>query len=220
MPHYLPARDADLDVWALNFSTLITAAPATYGLVAADATAISNAFNSWHAAFLAATNPSTRTQGTVATKNIQKANLLTVVRGYAATIRANRAVTDANKMNLGLHVRDTQPTPIPPPVTRPVLAIARLEQGAMQLRATDEATPNRRARPVGSAGMLLFRAIGTAPVNDPGDATFLTFVGKTEAMSTFAPADNGKVATYFARWTNSKGEVGPWSQGVSGSIAA
>lgn len=220
MPGYLPQRDADLDVWALNFSTLITAAPATYGLVAADATAISNAFNSWHAAFLAATNPSTRTAGTVATKNIQKANLLTVVRGYAATIRANRAVTDASKMNLGLHVRDTSPTPNPPPSTRPVLAIARMMQGTQEVRATDEATPNRRARPIGSAGLLLYRAVGTTPVNDPEGSTFLTFVGKTSVNSQFAPADNGKVATYFARWTNSKGEVGPWSQGVSGSIAA
>jgi hypothetical protein len=28
---YLPAKDADLNLWALNFDTLLTAAPATYG---------------------------------------------------------------------------------------------------------------------------------------------------------------------------------------------
>jgi hypothetical protein len=220
MSGYLPQRDADLDTWALNFSSLITAAPATYGLAPPDAVAIATAYNTWHNAYLAASNPSTRTQATVATKNLQKANLLSVVRGYAATIRANRAVSDASKINLGLNVRDTTPTPVPPPATRPVLAIARMTQGAMEVRATDEATPNRRARPNGAAGLLLFRAIGPSPVNDPEQATFLTFVGKPEVQSTFSPADNGKIATYFARWTNSKGEVGPWSQGVSGSIAA
>lgn len=220
MSGYLPQRDAELDTWALNFSTLITAAPATYGLSAPDGVAIATAYNTFHTAYLAATNPSTRTQAAVETKNLQKANLLNVVRGYAATIRANRAVTNANKMNLGLHVRDTTPTPVPPPATRPVLAIGRMTQGSMEVRATDEATPNRRARPNGAAGLLLYRAVGTTAVNDPSEATFLTFVGKPEALSTFAPADNGKVATYFARWTNSKGEVGPWSQSVSSSIAA
>jgi hypothetical protein len=220
MSNYLPSRDADLDIWALNFSTLIAAAPITYGLVAADATAITNAFNSWHTAFLAATNPATRTVATVATKNIQKRNLLGVVRGYAATIRVNRAVTDANKLALGLHVRDTGPTPVPAPATKPVLSIARMTQGAQEIRATDEATPNKRAKPAGSAGLLIYRAIGTAPINDPEAATFMAFVGKPGIESSFTHADNGKVATYFARWTNSKGEVGPWSQGVSGSIAA
>lgn len=220
MANYLPSRDADLDTWALNFKTLIAANPTNYGLVAADATAITNAFNSWHSAYLAATNPSTRTHGTVATKNAQKASMLTVVRGYAATIRANRAVTDELKIGLGLHVADTSPTPVPPPTTKPVLAIARIDQGFQDVRATDETTPNSRARPVGSAGLLLYRAIGAAPVNDPAQAAFLTFVGKPAAQSTFTPADAGKTVTYFARWTNAKGEVGPWSQGLSASIAA
>jgi len=42
----IPSRDADLDTWLLNFKTLIAATPTNYGLVAADATAITNAFNS------------------------------------------------------------------------------------------------------------------------------------------------------------------------------
>jgi hypothetical protein len=220
MSNYLPSRDADLDTWIANFKTLIAATPTNYGLQAADGTAITNSFNSWHTAFLAATNPTTRTQATVQTKNQQKALVLSVVRGYAATIRANAAVSDALKIGLGLHIRDTQPTPVPPPSTRPVLAIAGMMQGTQDIRATDEATPNRRSKPVGSAGMLVYRAVGTAAVNDPSASTFLTFVGRTAVQSHFVSADNGKVATYFARWTNAKGEVGPWSQAVSGSIAA
>ena len=65
MTSYIPSKDAQLDDWALNFKTLIAATPTNYGLVAADATAITNAYTSWHTAFLAATNPSTRTKATV-----------------------------------------------------------------------------------------------------------------------------------------------------------
>ena len=32
--------------------------------------------------------------------------------------------------------------------------------------------------------------------------------------------DNKKIATYWGRWANSKGQVGPWSLPVSMTIAA
>ena len=39
-PTYIPAKDALFATWLENFSTLLTAAPATYGLTAPDATAV------------------------------------------------------------------------------------------------------------------------------------------------------------------------------------
>jgi len=36
----------------------------------------------------------------------------------------------------------------------------------------------------------------------------------------FQAADNGKMATYFARWANSKGDTGPWSVPFTFGIAA
>jgi hypothetical protein len=217
---YIPTRESEMDNWLNNFKTLIAASPTTYGLAVSDATAITNAYNAWHTAYQAAINPSTRTKATVMAKNDQKANVLFVVRGFVATIQANRGVSNSLKEGLGLRVHDSTPTPVPPPNTKPVLKITRIEQGFMDVAATDEATPNKRGRPQGSAGMLLYRAVGPDSVSDPAQATFLTFVGKPAVTSTFTAADRGKTATYFARWTNARGEVGPWSQGVSVSIAA
>ena len=217
---YIPAREADMDNWINNFKTLIAASPTTYGLVTADGTALTNAYNAWHTAYLAATNPTTRTKATVATKNEQKPIVLGVVRGYANTIQANNAVSDALKIGLGMKPRDTQPTPVPPPTTYPMLSISGLGQGLQNLRAADQLTPTKRARPTGSAGMLLFRTVGTAPATDPESARFLGFVTRSEYQSQFDPADNGKTATYFARWTNAKGQMGPWSPAASMPIAA
>jgi hypothetical protein len=217
---YIPSRDADLNDWLLNFKTLIAASPTTYGLVTADATAISNAYTAWNTAYQAAVNPTTRTKANVMTKNNQKAIVLGVVRGYARTIGANVAVSDALKINLGLHVRDTTPTPVPPPATFPQLTVAEPMRGVQDVRAHDSATPDRRSKPMGAAGMLVFRNIGTTAVSNPAECAFLKFISRTELVSQFDPADNGKVATYFARWTNAKGEVGPWSPAVSMPIAA
>ncbi len=215
-----PTADGPLDVWANNFKTLIAASPTTYGLVTADGTALTTAFNSWHTAYSAAVNPTTRTKATVEAKNVQKENILAVVRGYAATIRVNKAVSPELKIGLGLHVRDTAPTPVPPPSTQPLLTITEPMRGVQDLRARDSASPDRRAKPAGTAGMLLFRAVGTEAVTNPSQASFLVFSGKTDLAFEFPSTDNGKTATYFARWTNSKGEVGPWSPAASMPIAA
>jgi len=49
---YIPPTSSGLDGFAANFSTLISAAPATYGLTAGDATAIATATALYHAAYL------------------------------------------------------------------------------------------------------------------------------------------------------------------------
>jgi len=217
---WIPTKDDALDPFINNFQTLIAASPTTYSLVVGDATAITAAYTAWHAAYLAAVNPTTRTTATVATKNIQKTNVLGVVRRYGATIRANIGVSDALKIGLGLHIRDTVPTPVPPPSTMPELSIARIATGYQEVQARDEGAGAVRARPAGSVGLLLYRAVSTAPVSSAEQATFLTFVGRPTVQSNFDAADRGKFATYFARWTNARGEVGPWSNPVSACIAA
>jgi hypothetical protein len=102
----------------------------------------------------------------------------------------------------------------------PVLEIAKIGTGFQDLKARDESSGTRRARPAGSVGLLLYRAVADDAVSDPSQAQFLVFVGRPQTQATFESADRGKTATYFARWTNARGEVGPWSQPVSGCIAA
>lgn len=217
---WIPEKDGPLDTFVTNFSVLITAAPTSYGLVSADATAIASAVASYHAAFLLAVNPTTRTHATITTKNLQKANVMSVVRGYGATIRANRAVTDALKIGLGIHVRDSSPTPVPPPSTYPLLTVDSFNLGTLALHAADQDTPDRRARPVGTSGLLLFSVVGTTPATTPTGLDFNAFLTKPKFQNTFSPEDSGKTVTYFARWTNGKGELGPWSPPVSIRIAA
>lgn len=217
---FIPSRDAELEAWLLNFKTLIAASPTSYGLVTADATAIAASYAAWHAAYSAATNPTTRTHVTIAEKDAQKILTVDVVRTYSTTIRANGAVSDSLKLGLGLRIHDTLPTPIPPPSTYPLLSINGAGPLMQGLRAADQLTPTRRAKPAGSAGLLLFRAVGTAAITDPEQAGFLGFVTKAAFQSSFSSSDDGKIATYFARWTNAKGEVGPWSAPVSMRVAA
>ena len=81
-------------------------------------------------------------------------------------------------------------------------------------------TPDSPAKPFGATELQLFRTIGTAPATDPEQAQFYGKFTKNPVGVAFQPADNGKQATYFARWASRRGEVGPWSAPVSLAIAA
>ena len=57
--------DADLLAWANNFSTLINAGAAAYGLTSAQATAYGTLYTSFSSAFALVQNPATKTKVTV-----------------------------------------------------------------------------------------------------------------------------------------------------------
>jgi hypothetical protein len=212
---YIPTRDADLDLWAANFNTLITADPPRYGLVAGDATTIDGVFQTWHAAFVLASDPSTRTIVTVAAKDAAKAAMVPVLRAYAQQIKANLGVTDDDKAALGLNLDDNTQSSVPPPSTQPLIAIIAATPLQHTLRFADANTPDVRARPEGTDGLQLFRAILPAATEDHALGVFDQLVTRQPFASDFLNEDVGKVCTYFARWYNSKGEVGPWSTPIS-----
>lgn len=232
---YIPARDSTLDSWADNFQTLIAASPATYGLTAPDAVVITNAFNVWHAAYLVGgstgspptpVNPSTFTTVSVAAKNSAKFAMIIIVRSYAAQIRLNPGVTNSDKVALGLNLPNNTPSPIPVPLTFPLLSIVSAGPGTQLIRFADSATPALRAKPFGAVGMQLFRGVGVAAITDVALTNFLAQLTTQPFQASFLIGDAGKVATYFARWItrgrpvgDAAAQVGPWSAPVSQNIA-
>jgi hypothetical protein len=219
---YIPNRDADFADWSANFSTLISAAPATYGLVAADATTIAASNTSWQAAYTLAVNPVTRTPATVAAKDAARASAEAVFRPYAIRIRDNASVTDANKVALGLTIPSLVPTPIPPPTVAPVLALVSATPLVTKLgyKATGSAG---KAKPYGSIGVEIWTSIGTAAATDPVQCTYRCTATKSPFLLNHSAENIGKILTVFARFSNRSGtagiaDVGPWSASLVTTI--
>lgn len=209
---YIPAKQADLNNWASNFSTLITAAPATYGLVAADATLIAAAFNSWHTAYLLAINPSTKTPTTVAGKNTQKVNMLSILRPYAQTISLNAGVSSANKTALGVNPRTSTPTPITAPTTTPDLTAVSTSTAGTIMRWHDSiASPTSKAKPFGAICAEIAAMPSTTPVTDPNALVFQGIQTKSPFTLSLGSGDAGKIIYIAARWLTRTGLKGPWS---------
>ena len=217
---YVPAPDALFSAWLLNFSTKLTASPATYGLIAGDAVIVAAQNTAFQAAYLAAITPATRTGSTIAAKDAARATAESVVRPYAQRIKVNPAVSNAARVDIGVTVDAFPPTPIPAPTSSPVLMLmmATPLQHTMQYR--DALTPTSKAKPYGVKQLALFVTVGVAPAVDPDAALYRGGFTKSPMNIGFESSQRGKVATYFARWENGSGPGGvaargPWSDPVS-----
>ena len=223
MSTFLPSKDQDLNAWAANFDTKITATPTAYGLIAGDATAFHGLAQDFDARLAAAVNPATRTKVTIQQKEISRAALRAKARALARIVNAYPAITNAQRAELGLTVRDTIPTPIPAPATQPVVNIEGSGGGQSLLRLADETSPNRRAKPSGVFGALIYGKIG--PATDPApvtvhDAQFMGVATKTVHTVDLPSGSAGKTLWILAQWMNERGQPGPTSVVASAMIAA
>ncbi len=220
---YIPAADAGFNDWATNFSTKLTAAPTTYGLVAGDATIVAGLLTTWAAAYLAAITPATRTSATIAAKDAARASFEATVRPYAQRIRVNPTVTNLSRVTIGVTVAVFPPTPIPPPLTVPVLSLVKATPLTHQLAYADAETPLSKAKPYGAKFCQVLVTVGVAPAVDPSVANFVGGFSKSPLQITHDSGDRGKIATYFCRWQNGSGPggvgaVGPWGTPLSLTI--
>jgi hypothetical protein len=220
---YIPAKDADFNNWLTNFSTLLTASPTTYGLVAGDATAVAAVTTTWSAAYLAATNPVTRTAVTIADKDAARLAAEGLVRPLAVSVSLNGGVTNMDKTAIGVTVRVTTPTPVPPPTTQPALSLSGAVHNLTTLRYYDTSTPDAKAKPPGVRGIQIFQGIGTVPAIDPSQCQFLNDWTKSPNYVNYDGTQVGKIATFFGRWFTQSGpsgqkQFGPWSAPLSVAI--
>jgi hypothetical protein len=220
LPPYIPARNANLLTWSLNFSTLLTAAPATYGVTAADATSIAAEYTALAAAYALITSPSTKTATTVQAYNAAKVTALALFRPYAVQISINAGVSPSNKVALGVNPRTSVPTPITAPTTNPVLTPISTSTGGTILRSRDSsASPSVKSKPYGVIALQLYGMVSATPVTDPTTLPFLGPETKSPWTQALGSSAAGKTAYFAARWQTRKGLVGPWSPIISYVVA-
>lgn len=213
---YIPAPDGEFDAWFGNFSTLLTANPADFGLLSGDALVVQNSYDDWHPLYLAAVTPGTRTPPAIAAKDAQRLLSDATVRPYAQTISRSAAVTNENKTAIGVNLPNPLRPRIPAPITVPGILLVSAIHFQHTLNYKDTSTPTTKAKPTGVTAMELWRYLGTAPSVDPSLASQYALVTKSPIVVGFSAPDVGKHCTYWGRWTTRSGpggqaQTGPWS---------
>lgn len=213
---YIPATDSGFDAWADNFATLLTAGPTAYGEDAASALVVQTAYDNWAAAYLLTTNPATRTPSAIADKDAERVNCDAATRPVAQRINARSSVTNTQRSDLGITIRKTTRTPVPPPATAPALILRSQIPGVAAVQIRDEATPTTKAKPLGVIGVDLHVFVGASPPASFEDYPLAKTTGKTPNSLGFSGAQSGETANVVARWTTRSGpggvaQKGPWS---------
>lgn len=220
---YIPPQDGAFDTWLANFSTLLTAAPTTYGLVAGDAVIVAGVTLTWANAYVAAVNPTTRTAVTIAAKDAARLAATAIVRPYAIQISLNAGVANGDKTAIGVNLPNPSRTPVPPPTTQPTLSLVSSIPFQQTLAYRDTSTPTSKAKPPGVIGLDLRRTIQVGPATDPDAAVAYTIATKSPVVAAFTAGDVSKTCTWFGRWVTRSGpggqaQNGPWSPPFSVAI--
>ena len=211
-PPYFPAPLAAQLAWFINFDSLITAAPATYGLVAGDAVNIAAAVGPLQAAYDLASDPGTRTSVTIAARDAAFANARAVCFPYAVTISQDASVTNANKLAVGVTPRSTVRTTVPTPTAVPVLAHVSSASLRALVTATNSETPGRKAAPLGCTTEFYW-TVGTVAATDPEQLKYQGKRTRFPTEITFDAADRGKIVTVAARYSKRNGTAGGEASG-------
>lgn len=218
---FLPKRDSELVTWSNNFDTLITASAPSYGLTVAQASAYNTLHDAFVSAFQVSSNPSTNSHSSVVVKNDAREALVDNARTLAGIIQANPDVTNQQRSDLGLTVRDTEPTPIPVPADPPGLQIVSAVGRSVTIRLHDTANPDNRGKPDGVDGATVLSFIGSAPPA-PEDIDSWKFEGNISRVTTVvnlpATVPSGATAWFTAFWFNPRKQSGPAAQPISTQI--
>ena len=206
---FVPNNDDKLLAWSVNFSAKLTAAPVTYGMVAAQATQYSTAHTAFATALTATKNPDTRTKASVNTKDLAKASLMVLARGFGKMIQANPNVTDALKIGMGLTVR-AKPQPRPTPQTAPVIEVISVSGWTLKIALKAAADEKTRGKPVGVNGANVFSFVGPTPPSDMSQWKYEGMTGKTTVdVELPSSVPGGSRVWLTAFWFNGRKESGP-----------
>jgi hypothetical protein len=221
MSDYMPFPDARFMDWIKNLIAYLEANIARLGIDATVIAALKALVQLFETAYEKTGLPETSKLDT-ATKNAAKAELRSATRDFVNSyIRYNKAVTDIDRLGMGLPIPDKTPTPVPPPTTAPIIEL-RLARIRQVLVAFKNEGSTRWGKPAGVHGAEIRWAVRDQhdvkdPPIEPTDLANSSFATKSPHTMEFSGAERGQTLDLCLRWENNVGDKGPWGE-ISSAI--
>ncbi|MDR1324909.1 MAG: hypothetical protein LBK00_02610 [Treponema sp.] len=145
-------------------------------------------------------------------KDEAKKKCIDGMRDFAnSSVRFNKKMNDAAKMQLGIFPRDTAMTHNPAPTVRPDIVVENTSNHfEHRIRAIDSEN-GKASKPEGVHGVRYGWQVGGEKPASGEDLPKSKFNRKTNQTITYTEADKGKTAYYSVCYENSAGDQGLWS---------
>jgi hypothetical protein len=208
---FIPSRESELVTFAENFASYITATTAAnYGLTADQATTFDRIKDEFIVAYNTSQNRATRSPSNIILKDTAKKTLVENIRQLARIINAFPGTTNVMRSNLGLTVRDAEPTPIPAPTTPPVIEIRSVFGRTLNVKL-GEFDSDRRGKPAGVQHAIVMKYVGNEAPTATEQWTFVGNMTRTTFDVVFdSDLPAGTKVWITACWQNYRGESGPY----------
>jgi hypothetical protein len=210
MPDYIPQKDSELAPWSANFTAQVVANATTWAIPTNEVTRLQTANTSFAALHAKADSPA-KTSIIVAEKNAARKTLVAEIRALADFRLKNPIITNAQRIALGLHVRDNTPTTIPVPKSRPELDIDVVDFRRLKVIFHDMGSDSK-AKPYGVNGAVIVYAVLDVPPADINALIRSVLATRTPHILEFTEEERGKTVYMAICWQNEKGERGPLSE--------
>jgi hypothetical protein len=218
---YIPLRDDDFFNWQGNFVNLVVANATAWGIPPAEVTALTDRQTEFEPLYTTAQNKTTRNRADVLafrqSRKIYEKEIRALAKSY---LMFNHLVTDEDRMDMGLTIRDTEPSPHPAITDVPIIGLKGLGGGDIEVRCrveTDQTRPSMHP----DANVVDYRYImvesGDVPPADPEDCPKADSQPKAKFVLRAGAKNSGKRFYGFFRWLNNRRprQEGPWSNPIS-----
>jgi hypothetical protein len=216
--NYLPKAYALLLSWLVNFMSYLVANMQRFGIPTSKVDPLQKLVSDYQTAQTNSVNPNAGKADRL--DRSEKAAIASkAVRDFVnANLRFNEAVTDEDRVKMGLTVPDPKPTPKPEPKTQTVVdAIdsSTIMRISLHYKDSDSTT---RAKPDGMHGAEIRWAIRDTPPEVTDDLIHSEFSTRSPHTFIFDENQRGKTVWFRLRWENNRAMKGPWSELYSAII--
>jgi hypothetical protein len=207
---YIPAKLANYRLFSDHFVDLVSQKAATWGIPDTAKTKLTGGHTTWTQAQAEADNPDTRTSLAIEKarrlRGEDTVNVRWIVNTYINP-NALDTITPEDRLDLGLHIKDTTPSRHPAPSSRPDTDVEPSGKFQHTVTALDLVT-SKKEKPADAYGVHYAWQLGGEAPTAPGDLSKSRFSRKTSEKFLWDPSDQGKPIHYATCYENSKGDQG------------
>lgn len=210
---YMPTRLIDQVAWSANFAGIISGGVPRFGLTQEQIDGFVAVNTTLQTAWTIAENPATNSEGARAARNSALQAMKSMASNLVSIIQGTPSVTDQEKVELGVTVRDKTPSKISAPSTKPFVMVKKVEDRMITIELWKDGA-SRGKPPFVTSGMVFTSTGPTAPTSVE-QWKFAAVVTRTGITLPFPPSETVDTVWISAFWVNAKGESGPSATAVS-----
>ncbi|MDR2801970.1 MAG: hypothetical protein LBB31_01990 [Prevotellaceae bacterium] len=208
--HYIPRKDIDFASWTGVFLHALGSHLARLRFPEEEYGRLTALYNDFLHKYETASNPSTRTKLAVQDKNDARSALeKTLQQDVKEFLTYNRAVSDADRDNLGLPIHKSSRTPAPVATTYPDYEVDSSIIRRLTIRFI-EREHRVKARPHGQRGVVMQWVISDTPPVNLEELPHTSVTTRSPFTLEFQGHERGKTVYFALCWENTRGEKGPF----------